>query len=547
MSELKLELGVKSDPIEYRYSFAWLLRIMADEGVRHLQLGSFFELYGLPDDAWLRLRDEAQGAGVSITSVFTAHRELGGFFRPERGWADVARRGYERLIQVAALLGARSAGSNPGSVLRDRMADKTAGLETFARHFKELLALAHDRGLEALCIEPMSCLAEPPTLPGEIAALLGELDAWHRGRVAATAAPRLCADVAHGYADADGRVRWDNLQLLDAAVPWLHEVHLKNTDALFNATFGFSDAERARGIVKVEEVRDRLLEAAPRLPVRTLVGYLEIGGPKWGRDYSDRRLEEELRASIRWLREAWTAGAAAPAARPASPPLPAVQVSPSLMCADLCDLAAEVSRLERLGVSMLHFDLMDGRFAPNMPLGLEVIRQLRPRTRLAFDVHLMVEDNDWFVRRLASIGVERIAVHAESARHLERTLALIRDSGARAGVALNPATPPEALEYVLDRIDFVVVMTVNPGFAGQKMVSSAIRKIEACRRYLEARGSAAAIEVDGNVSFANIPDMVAAGASILVAGTSSLFAPPAPLERNMERLLAAAAGGLSRR
>ena len=551
MSEVKLELGVKSDPIEYRYSWAWLFRIMKDEGVRALQLGSFHELYALPDDTWLALREEAERAGVVIASVFTAHRELGGFLRGEPGWAEVARRDWERLIAVAALLGARTAGSNAGAALRDRMADKARGLETFSFQFKELLALAREKGLEALCIEPMSCLAEPPTLPDEIRSLMGDLDSYHRAHAADTAAPRLCADVAHGYADAGRRVRWDNLQLLDAAVPWLHELHLKNTDALFNATFGFSEEERARGIVDIDKVRRLLAQAASRLPVRALVGYLEIGGPKWGRDYSDLTLEKDLRASLAWLRQAWAGapgGASPPPAAPlAAAPAREVQVSPSLMCADLCDAGREVERLEALGAAMLHLDIMDGRFAPNMPLGLELVRQLRPRTKLPFDVHLMVEDNDWFVGELARVGVERIAVHAESARHLERTLALIRDAGALAGVALNPATSPQVLEYVLDRLDFVLAMTVNPGFAGQKMVSSAFRKIAACRRFLDEHGSAAAIEVDGNVSFANIPQMVAAGARVLVAGSSSLFAPGAPLERNMERLARAAAEGLASR
>lgn len=544
MSDLKLELGVKSDCIEYRYSFPWLFRIMADEGVRHLQLGSFRELFSLPDDAWLRLREEAERHGVRISSLLTAHRELGGFFRGEPGWAETARAGWRRFIEVASLLGARAAGSNAGTVLRDRMQDKEAGLGTFVVAFKELMAYAHEKGLEALCLEPMSCLAEPPTLPGEIAALMGELDRHHREHEASTAAARLCVDVAHGYADAEGRVRWDNRQLFEASLPWLHEVHLKNTDALFNATFGFSEAERARGIVKVEEFRELLVREAHRLPVGAVVGYLEIGGPKFGRDYSDRRLEGELRASLAWLRQAWSGVAAA--AQPAGARPPDVQVSPSLMCADLCDLGSDVERLQAAGVDMLHFDLMDGRFTPNMPLGLEVIRQLRPRTGLPFDVHLMVEDNDWFVAQLAAIGVQRIAVHAESARHLERTLSLIREAGAKAGVALNPATGPQALEYVLDKVDFVLVMTVNPGFAGQKMVSSAIGKIASCRRWLDERGCRAPIEVDGNVSFANIPDMVAAGARVLVAGSSSLFAPASTLEANMPRLLAAAAEGLAR-
>jgi ribulose-phosphate 3-epimerase len=206
------------------------------------------------------------------------------------------------------------------------------------------------------------------------------------------------------------------------------------------------------------------------------------------------------------------------------------------MCADACRLEDEVRTLERLGADLLHFDIMDGRFVPNMPMGLGVLPALRPRTSLPFDVHLMVEENDWFIEEVARAGAERITVHAESAVHLDRSLSLIRARGARAGVALNPATPLSALDYVLERIDFVLLMTVNPGFAGQKLVPSALRKIAECRAYLLARGAQVPIEVDGNVGFEHVPRMVAAGADVLVAGTSSLYDRQGSAEANMEHL-----------
>jgi ribulose-phosphate 3-epimerase len=224
-----------------------------------------------------------------------------------------------------------------------------------------------------------------------------------------------------------------------------------------------------------------------------------------------------------------------------------IRISPSLMCADLCNLEREVRRLEGLGVDMLHIDLMDGRFTPNMPLGLELVRRLRSRTELAFDVHLMVSDNSLFLDLLSDLAVQQIAVHVESADHLDRLLARIRETGARAGAALNPSTPFSALEYVLERLDFVLLMTVNPGFAGQAMVPSAIRKIADCRAFLEERGAELPIEVDGNVSFANIPAMVEAGADILVSGTSSLFHREGSLRENMTRLRRAASKGAQRR
>ncbi len=224
-----------------------------------------------------------------------------------------------------------------------------------------------------------------------------------------------------------------------------------------------------------------------------------------------------------------------------------VQISPSMMCADLWRLEEQVHQLEEAGVDYLHFDIMDAHYVPNMPVGLVLLEQLRARTALPFDVHLMVEDNDFFVHKLVPIGIQMISVHAESARHLDRTLTLIRSFGIKSGVALNPSTPLDALTYVLEQTDFVLIMTVNPGYAGQQLVPSAYRKIADCRAFLETHGADIPIEVDGNVSFEKIPRIVAAGADILVGGTSSIFHKEGTLFENAQRTRQAIAEGLKMR
>ncbi len=549
VAPLKLQLGIKTDPIQYRYSYEWLFRLLAEENVRLVQLGTFFELYQLPDEFFRELRRKADDHGITIASTFTAHRELGGFFRDDGpGWVQVARRNFERAIEVGALLGAQSVGSNPGAVLRDRMGTKTAGTKIYVDHMKELMRFAAAHGVHWLGIEPMSCLAEPPTLPEEQQAMGAELQAFHDANSKTTARAGYCADIAHGYADLNKQVIFDNVQLLEAGLPWTHELHLKNTDKMFNSTFGFSAAEREKGIVDIPKIRDYLLARAATLPVPVLTGYLEMGGPKLGRDYSDGALGDMLRESLRYLKQNFEAASATPPAAAPGKPIeihtPTVLISPSIMCADLCNLESDVRRLEAVGSDWLHFDLMDAHFVPNMPLGLETIRQLRPKTALPFDVHLMVENADFFVNELAKIGVQYVSVHAEACKHLDRTLNLIRAHGMKAGVALNPATPLTALDYVLDSLDFVMLMTVNPGFAGQKLVSSAFRKIADCRAKI---GPKITIEVDGNVSFANIPQMVASGADVLVAGTSSLYHKEAAMPENMRKTQAAIAAGLKER
>jgi ribulose-phosphate 3-epimerase len=545
---MKIQLGIKSDPVEYRYSYEWLFRIMEQENIKNLQLGTFFELYQLPDEWFTDLRRQAADYGVSITSVFTAHRELGGFFRDDGpGWVDVARKNFERYIDVAALLGARSVGSNPGAVLRDRMGTKAKGSETYLKHFRELQQRAGDLGIEWLTMEPMSCLAEPPTLPEEMKAYMDAVLPADEG----IARAGYCIDISHGYADADQNVVWDPMELVRAALPWTNEVHLKNTDAIFNSTFGFGPEELKKGIIDVAAFRNLMLAEQDQLPVDDMIGYLEIGGPKLGRDYSDVDLERNLRESLAHLKETWLTEEESAVSEPA----PAVEVSPkspiwiqpSIMCADVGHLADDIRRLEEIGVHSLHLDVMDAHFVPNMPLGLGTIEEIRSMTALPLDAHLMVDDPAFFIPKIAEMGIEYASVHIETMQHADRVLGMIRDHGMKAGLAFNPATLLDPLDYLAERLDFVLIMTVNPGFAGQKLVPCAIKKIAECRAKLDELGLDIPIQVDGNVSFENIPKMVEAGGDWLVAGSSSLFSKEAPRKDNMARAMQAAAVGLAAR
>jgi sugar phosphate isomerase/epimerase len=295
---MDFQLGVKSDPIEYRYSFEWLFSLMRSSGVRNLQLGSFFELYALPD-AWFRdLRATAASFGIAIRSVFTAHRELGGFFSGDPAMERVARGNYERLMEAAALVGASYVGSNPGAVPRDRMSSKEAGVRRYLDFMKEMMAVAKSLGLAALTMEPMSCSAEPPSYPSEIEGMLGELAAHHARELGRTVPAYLCGDISHGLAGRDGQVLHGNVELFELGIPRMCEFHIKNTDSKFGSTFGFSGEERARGIVDLDALVDTVHRRSEDWPVEEVVGYLEIGGPKLGRDYSDWRLEDQLVESL---------------------------------------------------------------------------------------------------------------------------------------------------------------------------------------------------------------------------------------------------------
>lgn len=201
-------------------------------------------------------------------------------------------------------------------------------------------------------------------------------------------------------------------------------------------------------------------------------------------------------------------------------------LSPSLLSADVGNLAAELSALEAAGVQWVHWDVMDGVFVPNITFGQHVVKQLRKRSDLFFDVHLMIMEPETYLAEFQAAGADMLVVHAEATRHLQRTLAEIRRLGMKAGVALNPATPLSALEYVLEDADMVLLMSVNPGFGGQKFLPNTYEKIRRLRRMLDDRRLETLIQIDGGVTPDNTPDLVAAGADVLVSGSAFFSVPP---------------------
>jgi ribulose-phosphate 3-epimerase len=191
----------------------------------------------------------------------------------------------------------------------------------------------------------------------------------------------------------------------------------------------------------------------------------------------------------------------------------------------MCDLSNQAHLLRQSGIEMLHIDIIDGHFSPSMPVGLDTIRQLREKTDLIFDVHLMAAENEYFVDELLDIGVQQLVFHAESERHMDYMLNKIRRGGARAGVALKPATPLSCLEYILDGCDCVLLMLINPGYAWnscEKQIPYAARKIEDLSLMIKTRGTSTTIAVDGRISIQNILDFCTLGASHFVIGSTCL-------------------------
>ncbi|HEY6047946.1 MAG TPA: ribulose-phosphate 3-epimerase [Sphingomicrobium sp.] len=195
-------------------------------------------------------------------------------------------------------------------------------------------------------------------------------------------------------------------------------------------------------------------------------------------------------------------------------------IAPSILSADFARLGEEVRAIDEAGADWVHVDVMDGHFVPNITIGPGVVKALRPHTHKPLDVHLMISPVDPFLDAFADAGADVITVHPEAGPHLHRTVQQVKSLGKKAGVSLNPATPADALDFVLDELDLVLVMSVNPGFGGQKFISSQLKKIEAIAETIARRGLDIALEVDGGIDAETAPQAVSAGASVLVAGTA---------------------------
>lgn len=218
-----------------------------------------------------------------------------------------------------------------------------------------------------------------------------------------------------------------------------------------------------------------------------------------------------------------------------------LQISASVACADWLHLERDLGALEQAGVDWLHVDIMDGAFVPNFAMSMDVMRAIRQASALPMDVHLMIERPERYIERFVEAGAGLLVVHQEATAHLQRVLAQIKGLGIQAGVALNPATPLNTLEYVWEDIDLLLLMTVNPGFVGQRLVPATLRKIADAHAILQGRRLSAVIQVDGNVSFENAGAMVRAGASFLVGGTSSIFRRDRSIAQGVAELRGAAA------
>jgi len=197
-----------------------------------------------------------------------------------------------------------------------------------------------------------------------------------------------------------------------------------------------------------------------------------------------------------------------------------MKLAPSILSADFSNLLGDVKKVEEAGCDMLHIDVMDGHFVPNITIGPLVIESLKSKTELPFDVHLMIENPDRYIAQFAKAGADIISVHSEACTHLHRTIQLIKDNNIKAAVALNPATPLNVIEHVLEDLDMILIMTVNPGFGGQSFIESSIRKIETLRKMIEDRGLNVDIQVDGGIKVDNVKRVIDAGANIVVAGSA---------------------------
>ena len=212
------------------------------------------------------------------------------------------------------------------------------------------------------------------------------------------------------------------------------------------------------------------------------------------------------------------------------------RIAPSILSADFSQLGEEVRRVDAAGADYIHVDVMDGHFVPNLTIGPGVVKAIRPHSNKTFDVHLMISPVDPYLEGFANAGADIITAHPEAGAHLHRTLQEIRRLGKKAGVSLNPATPPSAIDYVLGEVDLVLVMSVNPGFGGQKFIRSQLEKLRILRERIDSLERPVDLEVDGGINFDTAPPAIEAGADVLVAGTATFTGGPDSYADNIGRL-----------